>query len=83
MGLRLSTEKSSPGKGGMNLEIKEKLIEKIEQSSESTLQEVLDFLLFLEFKESQKADLEISRLSEASLAEVWLTPAEDKAWEHL
>jgi hypothetical protein len=83
LGLRLSTEKSSPGEGGMNLAIKEQLIEKIEQASESTLQEVFDFLLFLEFKESQKADLEISRLSEASLAEDWLTPAEDKAWEHL
>ena len=67
----------------MNLQIKEQLIEKIEQVSESTLQEVLDFLLFLEFKETQKADLEISRLSEASLAEDWLTPAEDKAWEYL
>ncbi|TVR07860.1 MAG: DUF2281 domain-containing protein [Phormidium sp. GEM2.Bin31] len=63
--------------------IKEQLIEKIEQASESTLQEVLDFLLFLEFKETQKADLEISRLSEASLAEDWLTPTEHKAWEHL
>lgn len=50
LGLSLSTEKSSSGAGGMNLAIKEKLIEKIEQSSESTLQEVLDFLLFLEFK---------------------------------
>ena len=67
----------------MNLQIKEQLIEKIEQVSESTLQEVLDFLLFLEFKETQKADLENSRLSEASLAEDWLTPAEDKAWEYL
>lgn len=83
MGLRLSTEKSSPGEGGMNLATKEQLIEKIEQASESTLQEVLDFLLFLEFKETQKADLEISCLSEASLAEDWLSPAEDKAWEHL
>lgn len=27
--------------------------------------------------------LEISCLSEASLAEDWLTPEEDKAWEHL
>ena len=67
----------------MNWQIKEQLIEKIEQVSESTLQEVLDFLLFLEFKETQKADLENSRLSEASLAEDWLTPAEDKAWEYL
>lgn len=67
----------------MNLATKEQLIEKIEQASESTLQEVLDFLLFLEFKETQKADLEISCLSEASLAEDWLSSAEDKAWEHL
>ncbi|WP_258719048.1 hypothetical protein [Phormidium yuhuli] len=40
-------------------------------------------MLFLEFKKSQKADLDLSRLSEVSLAEDWLTPAEDKAWEHL
>ena len=84
LGLRLSTEKSSLGDGGMNLAIKERLIEKIEQASESTLQEVLDFFLFLEFKESHKSDLEISGLSEVSLAEDWLTPPEDKkAWEHL
>lgn len=67
----------------MSLAVKERLLEKIEQASESTLQEVLDFLLFLEFKKSQQEHLEISWLTEASLAEYWLTPEEDKAWEHL
>jgi hypothetical protein len=67
----------------MTLAVKERLLEKIEQASESTLQEVLDFLLFLEFKESQQDQLEISLLSEASLAEYWLTPEEDQAWENL
>lgn len=67
----------------MPLAVKERLLEKIEQVSESTLQEVLDFLLFLELKKSQQYKLEISRLSEASLAEYWLTPEEDQAWENL
>lgn len=67
----------------MPLAVKERLLEKIEQASESTLQEVLDFLLFLELKESQQEHLEISWLSQASLGEYWLTPEEDKAWEHL
>jgi hypothetical protein len=67
----------------MTLAVKERLLEKIEHASESTLQEVLDFLLFLEFKESQQDQLEISLLSEASLAEYWLTPEEDQAWENL
>ena len=67
----------------MPMAVKERLLEKIEQASESTLQEVFDFLLFLEFKESKQDKLEISCLSEASLAEYWLTPEEDKAWENL
>ena len=67
----------------MPLAVKERLLEKLEQASESTLQEVFDFLLFLEFKESKQDQLEISFLSEASLAEYWLTPEEDKAWENL
>ena len=67
----------------MTLGIKDLLLVKIEGVSESTLKEVLDFLLFLESKEAQKEQLEISFLSEASLADYWLTPEEDEVWQHL
>ncbi len=67
----------------MNSSVKNRLLEKIERVSDFTLKEVLDFLLFLESKAIQAKELEISLLSEASLAEEWLTPEEDKAWEHL
>ena len=67
----------------MNSSVKDRLLEKIEIVSDFTLKEVLDFLLFLESKAIQAEELEISLLSESSLAEEWLTPEEDKAWEHL
>jgi len=67
----------------MNSSVKDRLLEKIERVSDFTLKEVLDFLLFLESKAIQAEELEISLLSESSLAEEWLTPEEDKAWEHL
>jgi len=67
----------------MNSSVKDRLLEKIEIVSDFTLKEVLDFLLFLESKTIQAEELEISLLSESSLAEEWLTPEEDKAWEHL
>ena len=67
----------------MNSSVKARLLEKIEKVSDFTLKEVLDFLLFLESKAIQAEELEISLLSEASLAEDWLTPEENKAWEHL
>jgi hypothetical protein len=67
----------------MNSSVKDRLLEKIERVSDFTLKEVLDFLLFLESKAMQAEELEISLLSESSLAEEWLTPEEDKAWEHL
>jgi len=67
----------------MNSSVKDRLLEKIEKVSDFTLKEVLDFLLFLESKAIQAEELEISLLSEASLAEDWLTPEENKAWEHL
>ena len=67
----------------MNSSVKDRLLEKIEKVSDFTLKEVLDFLLFLESKTIQAEELEISLLSESSLAEEWLTPEEDRAWEHL
>ncbi|MEP0779101.1 hypothetical protein NDI39_15945 [Microcoleus sp. ZQ-A2] len=67
----------------MNISVKEQLIEEIEKTSDSTLKEVLDFLLFIKSRELQQEQLEISLLSEPSLAEDWLTPEEDEAWQHL
>jgi len=67
----------------MKSSVKDRLLEKIEIVSDFTLKEVLDFLLFLESKTIQAEELEISLLSESSLAEEWLTPEEDRAWEHL
>jgi hypothetical protein len=71
----------------MNISVKEQLIKEIEKTSDSTLKEVLDFLLFIKSRELQQEQLEepleISLLSEPSLAEDWLTPEEDEAWQHL
>ena len=67
----------------MTIPIKERLLERIEKASEITLQEVLDFLMFIESKRIQTEQLEISLLSESVLGEDWLTPEEDEAWQHL
>jgi hypothetical protein len=67
----------------MNISVKEQLIKEIEKTSDSSLKEVLDFLLFIKSRELQQEQLEISLLSEPSLAEDWLTPEEDEAWQHL
>jgi len=65
------------------MNVKEQLLQEIERAPSSTLKEVLDFLLFVRSKELQQDQLEISLLSEPSLAEEWLTPEEDEAWQHL
>jgi hypothetical protein len=67
----------------MSSKIKDQLLQEIEKTSDSTLKEVLDFLLFIKSRELQQEQLEISLLSEPSLAEDWLTPEEDEAWHHL
>ncbi|MES1021305.1 DUF2281 domain-containing protein [Gloeocapsa sp. BRSZ] len=67
----------------MSINIKEQLLKEIEKAFDSTLKEVLDFLLFIQFRELQQEQLEISLLSEPILAEDWLTPEEDEAWQHL
>lgn len=63
--------------------IREQLLQEIDQTPASILKEVLDFLLFVRAKEMQREELEISLLSEPILAEEWLTPEEDEAWQHL
>lgn len=67
----------------MSRNIKEQLLQAIEKTPDSTLEEVLDFLLFLKSRELQQEQVEISLLSEPSLAKDWLTPEEDEAWQHL
>jgi hypothetical protein len=67
----------------MNTSIKEQLLEEIDKTPDSTLKEILDFLLFIKTRETQREQLEISLLSEPLLAEDWLTPEEDEAWQHL
>jgi hypothetical protein len=44
---------------------------------------VLDFLLLIEARKVQQEQLDISLLSEPLLAEDWLTPEENEAWQHL
>jgi hypothetical protein len=65
----------------MSINIKEKLLDEINKTADSTLKEVLDFLLFIKARETQQEQLEISLLSEPLLAEDWLTPEEDEAWQ--
>ena len=60
------------------LSVKEQLLKEIEKTSDSTLKELLDFLLFIKSRELQQEQLEISLLSEPSLAEDWLTPEESE-----
>jgi hypothetical protein len=65
------------------MEIKQKLIEEIEQAPDEILSEVLDFLLFVKNKKIQQEKLEITLISESVLAKDWLTPEEDEAWKDL
>jgi|LakMenE01Jun11ns_1017448.scaffolds.fasta_scaffold6353936_1 hypothetical protein len=63
--------------------IKEQLLQEIDQTPTPILKEVLNFLLFVRSKEMQREEVEVSLLSEPILAEEWLTPEEDEAWQHL
>jgi len=61
---------------------KEMLLSEIEQVSESTLDEVLDFLHFLKSK-IIKERFDTAIASESSLKKDWLKPEEDGAWQNL
>lgn len=61
---------------------KELIITEIQQIPEPLLEEVLDFVRLLRAKHTQEK-LEISLLSESSLAKDWLRPEEDDAWRDL
>lgn len=62
--------------------IKELLIQEIEKAPELLLQEVLDFIQFLQSKH-QQGKFETALLSESSLQKDWLKPEEDAAWQNL
>ncbi|NDJ22993.1 DUF2281 domain-containing protein [Nostoc sp. B(2019)] len=61
---------------------KDLLLTEIEQVPEFLLAELLDFLQFLKAKHL-KEKIEISILSESSLAKDWLKPEEAEAWQDL
>ncbi|AFZ58727.1 DUF2281 domain-containing protein [Anabaena cylindrica FACHB-243] len=56
--------------------IKEQITQELEKLPEPVLQEVLDFVQFLQTKQQQKEMLEITIMSEYSLAQDWLKPEE-------
>jgi hypothetical protein len=61
---------------------KEAIAHEIEQVPEQLLDRVLEFLISLKFQYQQEK-LEITIMSESSLAKDWLSPEEDKAWQDL
>jgi hypothetical protein len=63
--------------------IQKQLLQEIDQTPAPILKEVLDFSLFVRAKELQKEQFEVTLLSEPVLAEEWLTPEEEEAWQHL
>jgi len=64
------------------MDTKELLIQEIEKSPDFILQEVWDFLQFLNAKYQQEK-LEMSLMNESSLQKDWLQPEEDEAWQNL
>jgi hypothetical protein len=61
---------------------KEAIAHEIEQVPEPLLEQVLEFLLSLK-SQYQPDKLEITMMSESSLAKDWLSPEEDEAWQDL
>jgi hypothetical protein len=62
--------------------IKELILQEIENIPENLLQEVLDFIQFLQVKH-QPEILETMLLSESSLRKDWLRTEEEEAWQDL
>jgi hypothetical protein len=61
---------------------KEELISEIEKTPEPFLSEVLDFVHFLKAKACREK-LDITVMSESSLAKDWAKQEEDEAWQSL
>jgi hypothetical protein len=68
----------------MLIENKEKVQQYLERLPDKYLNEVIEYLRFLEFKSKDKSsDKSSMLLSEQSLAKDWLTSEEEEAWKHL
>ncbi|MEH1948232.1 MAG: DUF2281 domain-containing protein [Nostoc sp.] len=63
--------------------LKEQITQELEKLPEPLLQEILDFVQFLQAKYQKDKVLEITILSESSLQKDWLKPEEDTAWQDL
>ena len=61
---------------------KEAIAHEIEQVPEPLLEQVLEFLLSLK-TQYQQEKLEITMMSESSLAKDWLSEVEEEAWQDL
>ena len=61
---------------------KQMILKEISRVPEPMLEEVLDFIKFLENKSLRKIS-ETALLSESTLAKDWLKPEEDEAWRNL
>ena len=62
--------------------IKEAIVNEIQKVPETMLEEILDFIRFLEVKMLEKKAASAA-LSEASLKKDWLRSEEDTAWQNL
>jgi len=68
----------------MLVENKEKIQRYLEQLPDNYLNEVIEYLRFLQFKSKNKiTDKSSMLLSEKSLGKDWLTTEEDEAWKNL
>ncbi len=68
----------------MLLENKAKVQKYLEQLPDKYLNELIEYLHFLQFKSTNKvSDKSSMLLSEKSLAKEWLTNEEDEAWKDL
>ena len=63
--------------------LKEQITQELEKLPEPLLQEILDFVQFLQAKYQKDKTLEITIMSESSLQKDWLRPEEDAAWQDL
>jgi hypothetical protein len=66
----------------LSMSIREKILQETENIPDRILIEVLDYLQYLKIKH-QHGMMETALLSEAILAEDWLKPEEEAAWQDL
>ncbi|MCC5651695.1 DUF2281 domain-containing protein [Nostoc sp. XA013] len=63
--------------------LREQITQELEKLPEPLLQEILDFVQFLQAKYQKDKNLEIAIMSQSSLQKDWLIPEEDAAWQDL